>query len=87
MQKVTVDGNQVSYIDLTAQEEQDLLADIATRQADEKTRGRKEAKRVIIGKLTELREMKQNRQIFSQQDLDEKQVEIDDLLAIMLSGE
>lgn len=83
MQKVIIEGGKVSYVNLTAQEEVDLLAEIATRKADEKVRSKKEAKRAVGKLMAELREMKQNRQIFSQQDLDEKQVEIDSLVIVI----
>lgn len=83
MQKVIIEGGKVSYVNLTAQEETDLLADIVTRKADEKMQGKKEAKRAVGKLMAELREMKQNRQIFSQQDLDDKQSEIDSLITVI----
>lgn len=83
MQRVIIEGAKVRYVNLTAQEETDLLAEIASRKVDEKVRGKKEAKQAVGKLMAELREMKQNRQIFSQQDLDDKQVEIDSLVTII----
>lgn len=85
MQQVIIDlrTGQVSYVELTAQEEADHVQQGNARKLEEKVRGKKEAKQAVGKLMAELREMKQNRQIFSQQDLDEKQVEIDGLVIVI----
>lgn len=85
MQRVTIDlqTGQAVYLDMTLQEEADHIAQGQARQLGDRTRGKKEAKQAVGKLLAELREMKQNRQIFSQQDLDDKQVEIDELIGVI----
>jgi len=65
--------------DLTPEEETARLAEIAEYQRRQRAQRQGELKRLLANELVELREMQQNRQIFDDADITEKQIRIDEL--------
>ena len=87
MKKVIVNcqTGQVDVIELSAMEESDRLAEIEEGKQQRIIEHRVEVKRQLIKELTELREMKQNRTLFDDTDIADKQVEVDKLQAKLTS--
>lgn len=83
MQKVEIScrSRRPVYTNLSPEEEIDRLQEIEREKTRQAVEVRKTLKRQLLVALTELREMRQNRDIFSDEDLAEKQAEIDKLKA------
>lgn len=81
MQQVIIDcqTKHVTVIDLSQEEIDTVIADRQQNAIREVIEQRKAKKRLIISKLAELREMRQNRDIFDEGDITELQAEIDTL--------
>lgn len=75
MQKIIIDcqTKQATYVELPIEEEATRLQE--SKQGQEELK--KQLKRQLIMALSELREMKQERDFFTAEDLAEKQAEID----------
>ena len=87
MKKVIVDcqTGQVEIVDLSPKEESDRLAEIEEGKQQRIIEHRVEVKRQLAKELAELREMKQNRTLFDDTDIAEKQAEVDKLQAKLTS--
>lgn len=72
---------QAEVVDLLPKEETDRLAEIELGRQQRIIERRVEAKKMLLKELVELREMKQNRTLFDDTDIAEKQVEVDRLQA------
>jgi len=83
MQRVVINcqTGQVEVIELSAKEESDRLAEIELGRQQADIQRRVEVKRLLVKELAELREMKQNRTLFDDADIAEKQAEVDRLQA------
>jgi len=81
MQRVVIDcqTGQVEVVELSPKEESDRLAEIELGRQQADIQHRIEVKRLLIRELAELREMKQNRTLFDDTDIAEKQAEVDRL--------
>jgi hypothetical protein len=81
MRRVIIDCHKKEEIwrDLTAQEEAARLAEIQLAIVEKGEQDKRTNKAQLIKALAELREMKQNRGVFSDADIDEKQSEVDAL--------
>jgi len=81
MQKVILDcqTGKVEYVDLSSKEESDRLAEIELARQQGIIQRRLEVKRLLVKELAELREMRQNRTLFDDTDIAEKQAEVDRL--------
>lgn len=79
MIKVIVDCQHgvVEVLPLTLQEEEVRLAEIQEAIREAKKDKDKESKRQLLTMLAELREMKQNKDVFTDEDVAEKEAEID----------
>lgn len=79
MIKVIVDCQHgvVEVLPLTPQEEEVRLAEIQEAIREAKKDKDKESKRQLLTMLAELREMKQNKDVFTDEDVAEKEAEID----------
>lgn len=86
MQQVIIDclTKRVTVVELTSDEVAFNEADRQHNLQRELIEQRKVNKRLIIGKLAELREMKQNRDIFDTEDIMGLQGEIDELKSRLL---
>lgn len=75
MQKIIIDcqTKQATYVELPTEEEATRLQESKQGQDELK----KQLKRQLIAAFAELREMKQEREFFTAEDLAEKQAEID----------
>lgn len=85
MQRLIIDcqtGKQVIE-ELTPDEESQRLKEIANNIALEKAEREKEVKRRLARELAELREMKAQKGIFSDEDISEKQKQVDTLAAML----
>lgn len=81
MQRLVIDcqsGNR-EYIELSKEEEDGHLAEAALRLEQARAEAKRAVKRQLVSDLAELREMRQNRDIFSDEDMAEKQARIDEL--------
>jgi len=83
MQRVIINcqTGQAEFVELSAKEESDRLAEIELGRQQADIQHRIEVKRLLIKELVELREMKQNRTLFDDADIAEKQAEVDRLQA------
>jgi len=81
MQRVVINcqTGQSEVIELSPKEESDRLAEIELSRQQEIIRRRLEIKRLLVKELAELREMRQNRTLFDDTDVAEKQAEVDRL--------
>lgn len=81
MNRVIIDcqTNQTIIEELTPEEEAKRLEEIVGRVRQDKARRREQLKRQLAGELAELREMQQQRQIFDDGDISEKQAQVDAL--------
>lgn len=69
----------VEYVELTPEEEAVRLAEIQAVIEQETKDRNKQVKRQLVTALAELREMRQNRDVFTDEDIAEKQAEVDAL--------
>lgn len=83
MKKLVVDClyGKTEYIDLTPEEEAIRLAEIQAALEQVEKDKVKQGKRQLITALAELREMKQNKDVFTDEDIAEKEAEADALKA------
>lgn len=83
MQKVEIScrSRRPVYTNLSPEEEIDRLQEIEREKTRQAVEVRKTLKRQLLVALTELREMRQSRDVFDDDDLAEKQAEIDKLKA------
>lgn len=80
MQRVIVSGGRRAvYEDLTPAEEAARLAESAQEEVRLTNEARKEVKRKLLMTLLEIREMRQNRDVYTDEDIAGKQAEIDGL--------
>jgi hypothetical protein len=81
MQRLIIDCAKKEEVwqDLTAQEEAARLTESQVAIDNEIAEGKKRSKTQLIKALMELREMRQNRDVFTDVDIGEKQAEIDEL--------
>lgn len=81
MQKLIVDcsGGRIEYVELTTEEEAARLAEIAAALEQGTKDKLKRDKHQLVTALTELREMKQNKDVFTDADIAEKEAEVDAL--------
>lgn len=81
MLKVIIDCQyaKAEYVELTTEEEAARLAEIAAALEQGMKDKIKRDKRQLITALAELREMKQNKDVFTDADIAEKQAEVDAL--------
>lgn len=88
MQKVIIDcrTKEVSYVELGADEEAERLQEIEQNQIRRKAEEKKGGKRDLARAMAELREMRQNRDIFDDEDIEEKQEEVDRLKRVVVAG-
>jgi len=70
---------QAEVSELSPKEESDRLAEIELGRQQAVIQRRIEVKRLLVKELVELREMKQNRTLFDDADITEKQAEVDRL--------
>jgi hypothetical protein len=86
MQRVEIDcqTKQVVIFELSSDEIEAITVERQQNEQRELIEQRKANKRLIIGKLAELREMKQNRDIFDEGDIAGLQAEIDELKSRLL---
>lgn len=88
MQRIEIDcqTGEVKIFALSPEEETELVKEKEANRQREIAEQKKSAKRLLIKALAELREMKQNRDVFDDADLIEKQGEIDALKSRLTSG-
>lgn len=81
MQRAIIDcrTGKVSYIELSPTEESQHLEEIERNKLKVRELEQAEVKRRLVQELTELREMKLNPDLFTADDITEKQVEVDRL--------
>jgi hypothetical protein len=86
MQRVEIDcqTKQVTIVELSPDEVDAVTVERQQNEQRELIEQRKANKQQIIGKLVELREMKQNRDIFDEGDIAGLQAEIDELKSRLL---
>lgn len=73
MQKVIIENDKVRYVELTPEEEAAHLAEAEAREVEEKTYEEAALKAQLVRELVELREMKLNPDLFTADDVAEKQ--------------
>lgn len=88
MKRITIDCQTKRTIveDLTLEEETARLEEIAMSERQAAVRQRAELKRQLAGELAELREMREERRVFDDGDIVEKQAAVDALRAELASA-
>lgn len=83
MQKLEIScrSGRGTYTDLSPAEETDRLQEIDREKTRQAVEGTKAVKQRLAKVLAELREMKQNKDVFDDEDISEKQGEVDGLKA------
>lgn len=81
MQRIEIDcqTKQAVTINLTQAEIDAVNTERQGNIQKETAEIKRQAKKLVVAKLAELREMRQNRDIFSNEDIDNLQLEIDEL--------